>query len=245
MNDADKKQYLIESFQKFGYSLSEKQVVQFLTYEKLLAEWNQKINLTAITDYEDVVWKHFIDSVSICQSSYVSRETWGGKLIDVGTGAGFPGIPLKILFPHLSITLLDALQKRLNFLKEVVNACGLQNVELVHGRAEDVAHNERYRERYDLCVSRAVANMAVLCEYCLPFIRRGGHFIAYKAGDAIPEIRAGEKSAAIFGGEIKSIESFTIHGSDLARVLVDIRKVRNTPKKYPRKAGVPSKKPIQ
>ncbi|MDD6211827.1 MAG: 16S rRNA (guanine(527)-N(7))-methyltransferase RsmG [Clostridiales bacterium] len=240
----DKRTYLLESFSKFGYELTDKQADQFLTYEKLLVEWNQKMNLTAITDFEEIVWKHFIDSTAVLQSEYVSRETWNGSMIDVGTGAGFPGIPLKIIFPNLKVTLLDSLNKRIAFLDEVIRVCGLEKIDTIHGRAEDMAHNEKYRERYDLCVSRAVANLSTLSEYCIPFIRKGGKFISYKSADIKEELNNSKKAIKIFGGECKMVENFIINGTDLPRSLVIITKVDNTPKKYPRKAGTPSKSPI-
>ena len=239
------REYLRESFCRFGFPLSEEQEQQFLTYADLLVDWNQKMNLTAITEFDEIVWKHFIDSVAILQSSHVSRETFSGKLIDVGTGAGFPGIPLKILFPGLKCTCLDSLNKRILFLETVVKECGLKNVYLIHGRAEDIAHDPKFREQYDWCVSRAVSNLATLSEYCLPMVKRGGCFISYKGGEARQEIAEARKAIKVFGGEITDTEEFVIQGSDLARTMVWIRKRENTPKKYPRKAGMPAKSPIR
>lgn len=240
----NKEQILLDSFLSFGIELNRKQTDQFLQYEELLSAWNQKMNLTAITEFEEIVWKHFIDSVALCQSAYVSRETWNGHLIDVGTGAGFPGIPLKILFPDCHITLVDSLNKRIEFLHEVIKQCGLQNVKTIHGRAEDLAHDMRYRESYDVCVSRAVANLSTLSEYCLPFLRKGGWFLAYKASDVENELKQSQKAIKVFGGEVRQAEQLIIKGSDLKRTLIYIKKVESTPKKYPRKAGIPSKKPI-
>ena len=240
----EKRAYLIESFHKFGYELSERQIGQFLTYADLLVEWNEKMNLTAITEFEEIVWKHFIDSVAVYQSELITDDVFRGHLIDVGTGAGFPGIPLKIIYPNLKITLLDSLNKRISFLQEVVNACGLTDVELVHGRAEDYGKNPAYREKYDLCVSRAVANLSILSEYCIPLIRKGGLFISYKSSDMKEELNHAKKAIAVFGAEVKMTEQFTIRGSDIPRSLILIKKTGNTPKKYPRKAGTPSKSPI-
>lgn len=240
----EKREYLVESFQKFGYELSEKQINQFLTYADMLVEWNEKMNLTAITEFEEIVWKHFIDSVAVYQSKCVPKELFNGHMIDVGTGAGFPGIPLKIIYPNLRITLLDSLNKRIGFLQEVVKACELNQVELVHGRAEDYGRDPKYREKYDLCVSRAVANLATLSEYCIPFIRRGGTFISYKAADIKDELKAGKKAVSVFGAEVKEVDSFVINGSDIPRSLIIMKKINSTPKKYPRKAGTPSKSPI-
>lgn len=240
----ESRDYLVESFQKFGHPLTEEQVDQFMTYARMLVEWNEKMNLTAITDFEDIVWKHFIDSVAVLQSENVSRETWNGHLIDVGTGAGFPGVPLKIMFPQLKVTLLDSLSKRIHFLEEVVRECHLNNVELVHGRAEDFGRNPQYREKYDICVSRAVANLSTLSEYCVPFIRKGGSFISYKSSDIEEELNNSKKAIKIFGGKVQKVEQFVIAGSDIPRSLVIMKKVENTPKKYPRKAGTPSKSPL-
>ena len=238
------REYLKNSFERFGYPISEKQTDQFLKYADLLVSWNEKMNLTAITDFDEIVWKHFIDSVSFLQSSNVSRETFRGKMMDVGTGAGFPAIPIKILFPNLKVTALDSLNKRITFLEEVKKECALDNITFVHGRAEDFAQNLKYREQYDVCVSRAVANLATLSEYCIPFLKRGGIFLAYKAGDAKEEIKSAEKAIKVFGGELIGAEEFEINGSDLKRTLVLSKKIQNTPKKYPRKAGMPGKSPI-
>lgn len=240
----EKREYLVESFRKFGCELNDTQIQQFLTYADMLVEWNEKMNLTAITEFEDIVWKHFIDSVAVYQSECVSKELFNGKMIDVGTGAGFPGVPLKILYPNLKITLLDSLNKRIGFLQEVVNACGLKDVTLVHGRAEDYGRDSKYREQFDLCVSRAVANLATLSEYCIPFIKKGGTFISYKSADIKEELKQGKKAVAVFGAEVKKVDSFVIKGSDIPRSLIIMKKVNLTPKKYPRKAGTPSKSPI-
>lgn len=245
MTETDKKNYLLESFSSIGVSLSAVQVSQFLLYDELLREWNQKMNLTSISEYEDVVWKHFVDSASVLRSSYVSRETWNANIIDVGTGAGFPGIPLKIVFPDCKLTLLDSLNKRVMFLDEVVKKCNLKKVFTVHGRAEDYGHDAKYREKYDICVSRAVAHLSTLTEYCLPFIKRGGYFVAYKADDIGQELQEASKAIKVFGGAYKHTETFTIKNNQISRNLIYIRKVNSTPKKYPRKAGTPNRKPIK
>ena len=241
----EKNQYIKENFEKIGLSLDEKQIGQFLNYSEMLVEWNQKINLTAITDFEDIVWKHFIDSVSVNLSKIVSRETWNKKIIDVGTGAGFPSIPLKIVYPEGKYTLLDSLNKRIGFLQEVIKSDGLKNVTPVHGRAEDFGHDPKYREQYDVCISRAVSNLSTLSEYCIPFLRKGGIFIAYKSADSDTEIAEASKAIKVFGGEMIGVEKFVLPGKEIGRSLVVIKKVTNTPKKYPRKAGMPSKSPIR
>lgn len=240
----NKEQVLLDSFCSFGIELNRKQTEQFLQYEHLLSEWNQKMNLTAITDFEEIVWKHFIDSVALCQSEYVSRETWNGHWIDVGTGAGFPDIPLKIIFPDCHMTLVDSLNKRVDFLGEAIKQCGLQQIRTIHARAEDLGHDIKYREAYDVCVSRAVANLSTLSEYCIPFLKKGGWFLAYKAGEVEKELKQSQKAVKVFGGEIRHAEQMIIRGSDLKRTLIFVKKVEATPKKYPRKAGIPSKKPI-
>lgn len=239
----DKLEFLMDSFNKFGHPLTEEQAEQFLTYADLLVEWNEKMNLTAITEFEDIVWKHFIDSVAVLGSESAA-PLMSGHMIDVGTGAGFPGIPLKIMYPHLKVTLLDSLNKRIGFLQEVVRACDLKEVELVHGRAEDFGRNPEYRERYDLCVSRAVANLSTLSEYCIPFMKKGGNFISYKSSDIEEELNNSKKAIKIFGGKITKVENFTLQGSDIPRSMVFMKKVESTPKKYPRKAGTPSKSPL-
>lgn len=241
----EEKDYLIKSFITAGFSLSDKQAEQFLIYYRLLVDWNQRMNLTSITDFEDVVCKHFIDSCILINNRNVSRETLSGKMIDVGTGAGFPGIPLKIMLPNMNLTLLDSLNKRIEFLKVVCKECGISHVSFVHGRAEDVAHDSRHREYYDVAVSRAVANMSTLAELDLPFIRKGGICVSYKSGNIQEEVNRAKKAITVFGGELKSVDPFVIPGSNLARSFVIVGKIQNTPKKYPRKAGIPSKKPIE
>lgn len=245
MDRENKINYIFEMFNKNNISLSRLQCEQFLLYYELLVDWNSRINLTTITDFEEVVLKHFIDSSALLALKDVSRETIKGQVIDVGTGAGFPGIPLKIVDPSLKVTLLDALNKRILFLQCVCDNLKLKDVKLIHMRAEDAAVNPLYREKYDVCVARAVANMSTLSEYCLPFIHKSGYFLAYKSGDINEELNEARKCIKIMGGEIKKIERFSLPDSDIARSMVMIRKVENTPKKYPRKAGLPGKHPIK
>ena len=199
------------------------------------------MNLTGITEFDEVMQKHFVDSVAAAE--YVEMEKIN-SLIDVGTGAGFPGIPLKIVYPHLQVTLLDSLNKRIKFLEEVVDNLGLTGIEMVHGRAEDAAKKAEYREQFDLSVSRAVANLVSLTEYCLPFVKVGGKFVSYKSVSVDEEIAQSKKAVYVLGGEIGKVEKFHLPGSDMERALVVVEKKRSTPKKYPRKAGMPTKEPL-
>ena len=221
--------------------LSKEQIEQFLLYYEMLVEWNRVMNLTAITEYDDVMKKHFIDSVSLCKAFDVSKKV---SCIDVGTGAGFPGLALKIAYPKLQMTLLDSLNKRFQFLNAVIEKLGLTEVETIHGRAEDFAKGEKLREHFDLCVSRAVANLSTLSEYCLPFVKKGGYFISYKSEKILDEMKDAENAITILGGEISGQIEFILPDSDIYRNLFIIRKVKETPKKYPRKAGLPSKEPL-
>ena len=226
---------------KMSIQLNKEQSIQFQKYYELLIEWNKVMNLTAITEYEEVVDKHFIDSLSIEKAVDLNIIE---KVIDVGTGAGFPGIPLKIVYPHLKITLLDSLNKRINFLNEVISKLKLENIEAIHGRAEDIAKDKKYREQFDISVSRAVANLSTLSEYSLPFVKVGGLFISYKAEKADEEIKNAEKAVSVLGGKIEKIIKFQLPETDIGRTLVKINKIKITAKKYPRKAGLPSKEPL-
>lgn len=228
--------------EKIGVSLTEEQLNQFIKYYELLVEWNSFMNLTAITEFDEVVTKHFVDSVSLVKAVYLNKPL---SVIDVGTGAGFPGIPLKIAFPELKITLLDSLNKRIKFLNEVINQLGLKEIEAIHGRAEDAAKSAQLRENFDLCVSRAVANLSTLSEYCLPFVKVDGMFISYKSEKIVEEMKTAEKAISVLGGEYHNQVEFTLPDSDIYRNLFMIKKKKVSPKKYPRKAGLPSKEPIQ
>lgn len=232
---------LREKAKAINVSLSDRQIQQFKVYYEMLIEKNKVMNLTAITDYEDVIDKHFIDSIMLGQIYDLSGNM---SVIDVGTGAGFPGIPLKIAFPNLKITLLDSLNKRVGFLNEVIDALSLENIEAVHARAEDGGRNVRYRDNFDLCVSRAVANLSTLAEYCMPFVKQGGYFIAYKSSQIEEEVTQAEKAIKVLGGSLEKSEIVAIPNSDIKRQFIFIQKKLPTPKAYPRKAGTASKEPI-
>lgn len=227
---------------KLGIVLTEKMKEQFDRYFELLVEWNRIMNLTGITDYNEVNEKHFLDSLAIVK---VQDMEMISNVIDIGTGAGFPGIPLKIVYPHLKVTLLDSLNKRIKFLNCVIQELALEDISALHGRAEDFAKKGEYRERYDLCVSRAVANLATLSEYCLPYVKRNGLFVSYKSGEIEEELCKSEKAVSVLGGKIEKVEKFCLPESDISRSFVMIRKDRSTPGRFPRKAGLPSKEPLQ
>ncbi len=230
-----------EELNKIGITLTDIQREQFDRYYELLVERNKVMNLTGITEYDEVNLKHFTDSLTIVRVNDMSEIS---TLIDIGTGAGFPGIPIKIVFPHVKIVLLDSLNKRLKFLNDVIEELNLEDIETLHGRAEDHAKNPKYREKFDLCVSRAVANLSTLSEYCIPFVKKGGSFVSYKSGDSDEEIRQAENAVDLLGGKIETVKRFMLPDTDIGRTLVKIDKIKNTPGKYPRKAGVPAKEPL-
>ncbi|MBS5432026.1 MAG: 16S rRNA (guanine(527)-N(7))-methyltransferase RsmG [Lachnospiraceae bacterium] len=234
-------QILEQKLGELGIKQDQNQLERFHKFYQLLIEWNKVMNLTGITEYEDVVEKHFVDSLSIIKAIDLSRIH---TVIDVGTGAGFPGIPLKIAFPHLRVVLLDSLNKRIKFLDEVISQLGLTEICTIHGRAEEYARKEEYREQFDLCVSRAVANLSTLSEYCLPYIQVGGMFVPYKSGEIDDEVEQSKKAVRILGGNIKDVMKFELPGTDIHRSFVLIHKEQHTQKKYPRKAGIPAKEPL-
>ena len=240
-------QYNVDKFidgcTQLNISLSEKQLKQFLDYYELLVEWNSFMNLTAITEFDEVVTKHFVDSISLVKAVDLSKKNV--SVIDVGTGAGFPGVPLKIVFPDMKVTLLDSLSKRVKFLKEVIHVLELENIDAIHGRAEDAAKSVDLRENFDFCVSRAVANLSTLSEYCLPFVKIGGMFVSYKSEKIAEEMKDAKRAVFILGGEFFKQVEFTLPDSDIYRNLFLIEKKKVTPIKYPRKAGLPSKEPIK
>ena len=231
---------VVNVFEDMGIELSDHQANQFITYYKLLVSWNEKMNLTAITASEEVLIKHFADSV--IASKVVNFHDWN-SLIDVGTGAGFPGIPLKIVYPHLKVTLMDALNKRIGFLDEVINTLGLEGIQAIHGRAEDMARTDM-REAYDLCVSRAVSQLNVLSEYCLPFIRIDGLFISYKGMKTNDELKESTKAIGLLGGVVQEVTDQVKLTEEINRGFVVVRKETTTDSKYPRRAGKPQKKPL-
>ncbi|MCF0131895.1 MAG: 16S rRNA (guanine(527)-N(7))-methyltransferase RsmG [Pseudobutyrivibrio sp.] len=233
--------FLKDSLQDYGFELTEEMSDKLDIFYELLVEKNKVMNLTGITEFDEVLVKHYLDSISICQ---IIDSDKIHTVLDLGTGAGFPGMPLAICFPNIQFTLMDSLNKRILFLQEVVDALGITNVTLVHGRAEEAARNRIYREKFDVCVSRAVANISTLMEYCLPFVKVGGQFISYKSGSIDDEIASSGNAARLLGGKIENPFYFKLKNTDIDRSFVIVNKVAATVKTYPRKAGTPSKEPL-
>ena len=232
---------LDQGCQEMSIVLDGEQRQQFVDFYEYLVEKNKVMNLTGITEFQEVLVKHFLDSLACVKAVDIKKVK---RMMDVGTGAGFPGVPLKIAFPHLEACLLDSLKKRVNFLEETFDLLKLTDITAVHGRAEEYAKNKAYRESFDLCVSRAVSNLATLSEYCLPYVKVGGSFISYKSGTVQEEAEQAEKAVKILGGKIRDVVYFSLPDSEIQRSLVVIEKVKSTPGKYPRKAGTPLKEPL-
>lgn len=233
--------YLKNTLAEWNFELSDDQINQLDVFYELLVEKNKVMNLTAITEFDEVIVKHFADSLSICKVLPADVNT----VCDLGTGAGFPGIPMAIAYPNIQFTLIDSLNKRIKFLQEVVDAIGLTNVTLIHARAEEAGRNKLYREQFDLVVSRAVANISTLSEYCLPLVKLNGYFISFKSGDVKDEISASGNAISKLGGKMQSPDYFELPGTDISRSFIIIDKIKSTPKAYPRKAGTPSKEPLK
>lgn len=238
-DESSLKELLIQGAKEYSLTLDDLQVESLLKYKEILKEWNEKINITAIEEDRDIIIKHYIDSMSIIP--YLKNKSI--KFIDIGTGGGFPGIPVKIAYNNIDVTLLDSLDKRIKFLNEVINILNMEKISTIHGRAEDYGLKQEFREKFDVAVARAVANLPVLLEYCLPFVNVGGIFIAMK-GSSIEEAENSKKALTILGGKIEDIKELTLPFSDIKRNIVIVRKFRQTPTKYPRKAGKPSKEPL-
>jgi len=236
----EKISYMSDKFEQAGFTFSDLQKRQFYTFYNMLIDKNKVMNLTGITEFTEVVEKHFLDSIYL---NHVTDLDQPVKIIDLGTGAGFPGIPLKIAFPEIEITLVDSLNKRIHFIEEVIEELELTSINAVHARAEELARNSEYREKFDLCVSRAVANLSTLEEYCLPFVHIGGKFISYKSGEIEEEVQESKKACFLLGGKLKEVYKFDLEESKRSFVVVE--KVKTTPKTYPRKAGTPSKMPLK
>ena len=229
---------LEEGCQELGITLDEVQKKQFTDFYEYLVEKNKVMNLTGITEFQEVLVKHFLDSLACVKAVDIFLYK------DIIRRSGFPGVPLKIAFPHLEACLLDSLKKRVNFLEETFQLLKLENITAIHGRAEEFAKNKAYRETYDLCVSRAVSNLATLSEYCLPYVKTGGFFISYKSGTVQEEVEQAQKAVKILGGRIQDVVYFQLPDSEIQRSLVVIEKVKATPGRYPRKAGTPLKEPL-
>lgn len=240
--------------EQIGIEISDEQIEMFQTYYEMLVEKNKVMNLTAITELDEVIVKHFVDSISLVVAypeimgfgnpDYETADSDRMKILDLGTGAGFPGIPLKIVFPQLDIVLMDSLNKRVVFLQSVIDELKLSGITAVHGRAEEMARKKEYREQFDLCVSRAVANLSTLSEYCIPFVKKNGRFISYKASDIEEELVKAERAIQVLGGNLTAVKKITLPDTEIERSFVVIEKVDNTPKVYPRKAGTANKSPI-
>ena len=229
----------VQRLKDFNIKINDEQIKKFMNYMNLLLEWNEKINLTAITQPDEVKLKHFVDSLTVLK--YINDDY---KVIDIGTGAGFPGIPLKIMNENTKITLLDSLNKRINFLNIVIETLNLRNIQAIHGRAEEIARNKLYREKYDVAVSRAVANLSTLTEYMLPFVKVGGKCICMKGANVNEELERAQNAIKELGGEIERVDNFYLSDNDNERNIIVIKKIKETNPKYPRKAGTPSKEPL-
>ncbi|MEB7425310.1 16S rRNA (guanine(527)-N(7))-methyltransferase RsmG [Mammaliicoccus sciuri] len=234
-------QTFIDTLKESGITLTDKQIKQFGTYFEMLVEWNEKINLTAVTEKEEVYLKHFFDSVT--PSFYIDFNEIE-TICDVGAGAGFPSIPLKIVYPHLQITIVDSLNKRIKFLNELAASLDLDKVNFVHDRAETFGKSQQYRESFDLVTARAVARLSVLSELCIPLVKKGGQFVALKGSQGNEELEDAQFAISVLGGEVKTVNEFTLPLEESMRQIITIDKLRQTPKKYPRKPGTPNKEPL-
>ena len=232
---------LLDGVGQLNIELKPKEKDKFIVYKSLLKEWNEKINITAITDDEEIDIKHFLDSLTPNITDLFNGEK---SIIDIGTGGGFPGLPLKIINPRLKVTLLDSLNKRIIFLNEVIKELDLDNVKPVHGRAEKLGRTVEYREKYDVCISRAVASLDTLSEYCIPFVKKGGYFISMKGPDVEKELAESKKAINLLGGSIKEVKNILVPQSNITHSLIIIEKIKETPSKYPRGGGKPKKKPL-